>query len=104
MRNSMNKSMIAIAALTIGFAVAGVSVSASANPSTNVSSTMSSMGSNNTLNPLMPDARSNSGYLGATSQANNSVGSIDLSAPIAPVGQIEVNCHLLTNYKRTFCD
>jgi hypothetical protein len=104
MLKSMNKSMIAAAALTVGFAVAGASIPASANPSTNVSTTMSSMGSNNTLNPLMPNARSNSGYLGATYEANNNVGSADASAPITPVGQIEVYCHLQTNYKRPACD
>ena len=96
MRSSINKTMIAsLVALTMGFALAGSAGSAFSDGSR----------SNNTFNPLMPDAASNSGEIGSfsTGGSNAAVGSIDAGSTIVPVGQGEVYCHLLTNYKRPTC-
>ena len=102
MRNTLNKTMIAsLAAVTMGFALAGSAGSAFADGSR----------SNNTFNPLMPYAASNAGEIGSFSAGGSSaalgsidaVGSIDADSTFVSVVQGGVYCHLLTNYKRPTC-
>ena len=96
MRNTLNKTMIAsLAAVTMGFALAGSAGSAFADGSR----------SNNTFNPLMPYAASNAGEIGSFSAGGSSaaVGSIDADSTFVSVAQGGVYCHLLTNYKRPTC-
>ena len=85
MRNVINKTMIpAVAALTIGFTVAGPASPAFADGASHVSTTVSSPGSNNPYNPLAPNS-------------SGEVGSIRTSMPAISVGQAQVNCHLFTH-------
>ena len=88
MHNSINKTMIAaVAALTMGVALAGSAGSAFADPSN----------SHNTYNPLNPYAATNSSYIGSFSSNGSAVGSIDLRMPVVGAGQVQTNCHLFTH-------
>ena len=91
MRISINTTIISsFAALTIGAALIGSSGAALADGASRMSTTASSMGSMNHINPLAP------GNDGA-------VGSVDTAGPFVSMGQEGINCHLLTNYKRPTC-
>jgi hypothetical protein len=82
MATQKRKISASFAGIVIGFALIS-----SADPSfayNNVSTNVSSQGSNNTYNPLAP---SNSGAIGTVDAAS------DLAGNVAPI-----NCHLLTGY------
>ena len=88
MHYSINKTMIAaVAALTMGVALAGSAGSAFADPSN----------SRNPYNPLNPYAATNSAEIGSFSSNGSAVGSIDSRGPIVPAGQVQTNCHLFTH-------
>ena len=74
-----------VAAIALTGIVGGLSHSALAY--NNVSGTTSSPGSNNTYNPLAPTT-------------TGQVGMIDPQMPVIPLGQQQVNCHLLTGYSK----
>jgi hypothetical protein len=87
MRTSITRSVMAsLAMLTVGFALAGPVSPAFANES----SYASSPGSQNVYNPLAPTSA-------------GEVGTVDARMPIIPVGQADVNCHLLSSHTSATC-
>jgi hypothetical protein len=73
------------AMLTVG--IVGIGVPMDSAFAYNVSTTVSSPGSNNPFNPLAPTTTGEVGY-------------VDPVMPIIAVGQQTVNCHLLTGYSK----